>query len=123
MIFSLIASAIVEYEHPVLESLLREQSFSFWLMTFAVTAIATPVFEEFLFRGLLQGSLQALADSDPSTETWKPAALWPLLLTSGLFAVMHLGQGARQFRSSFFPWVWVSCTGRPGRSFPPSSFT
>ena len=94
MIFSLIASAIVEYEHPVLESLLREQSFSFWLMTFAVTAIATPVFEEFLFRGLLQGSLQALADSDPSTATWKPAALWPLLLTSGLFAVMHLGQGA-----------------------------
>ncbi|MEC8473860.1 MAG: CPBP family intramembrane glutamic endopeptidase [Planctomycetota bacterium] len=94
MVFSLLASAIVEYEHPVLESLLREQSFPFLLMTFAVTAIATPVFEEFLFRGLLQGSLQALADSDPSTETWKPEALWPLLLTSGLFALMHLGQGA-----------------------------
>lgn len=94
MVFSLIASAIVEYEHPVLESLLREQSFSFWLMTFAVTAIATPVFEEFLFRGLLQGSLQALADSGASTETWKAESLWPLLLTSGLFALMHLGQGA-----------------------------
>ena len=87
-------------------------------MTFAVTAIATPVFEEFLFRGLLQGSLQALADSDPSTATWKPAALWPLLLTSGLFAVMHLGQGfcANSDLHSFLGFGFLVPADRVARS-------
>ena len=95
MIFSLIGSAIVEYQHPVLDALSQQTSPTFWTLTFFVTAIATPIFEEFIFRGLLQGSLQALADRQVDQGDWKPKALWPLLVSSFIFAIMHFpGQGA-----------------------------
>lgn len=95
MVMSLLASAMVEYDHPVLQSLLEQNSFSFLTLTFLVTAIATPIFEEFLFRGLLQGSLQAIADSQPDVSQWQPRALWPILISSFIFAMMHFpGQGA-----------------------------
>ena len=95
MLFSLIASAILEYEHPVLESIVQENSLAFIALTFVATALVTPVFEEFLFRGLLQGSLQAIADPMPETGEWQPISVWPILLSSFVFAVMHFpGQGA-----------------------------
>lgn len=95
MVMSLLASAMVEYDHPVLQSLLEQNSVSFLTLTFLVTAIATPIFEEFLFRGLLQGSLQAIADSQPDVSQWQPRAHWPILISSFIFAMMHFpGQGA-----------------------------
>ena len=94
MLLSLLASAFIQYEHPVLTSLFENKSALFCLLTFLVTAIATPVYEEFLFRGLLQGSLQAIANPVLMDETWSPTASWPVFVTSLLFAAMHSGQGA-----------------------------
>lgn len=95
MIISLLASSIVQYEHPVLKSLFENKSILFCVLTFLTTAIATPIYEEFLFRGLLQGSLQALANPTPTGETWKPLAVWPVIVSSLIFAAMHFpGQGA-----------------------------
>ncbi|MCH1494723.1 MAG: CPBP family intramembrane metalloprotease [Rubripirellula sp.] len=95
MLISLLASSIVEYEHPVLKSLFANKSILFYILTFLTTAIATPIYEEFLFRGLLQGSLQALANPTPTGETWKPLSVWPLIVSSLIFAAMHFpGQGA-----------------------------
>lgn len=95
MLLNLIATTIVKYEHPVLNELSQQQSVAFWLMSFLVTGIATPIYEEFVFRGLLQGSLQALADKTPNDSTWRPDSIWPVIAASFIFAMLHFpGQGA-----------------------------
>ena len=95
LVISSLVSILVPYEHPVLDSLESLKEPASFAMTFFGTALATPVIEEVLMRGLLQGGLQRLADRPPQELTdWKPNAYWPLLVSSFLFAVMHYGQGA-----------------------------
>ncbi|TWU39920.1 CAAX amino terminal protease self- immunity [Novipirellula aureliae] len=63
----MISSAIaflVPYHHPILESLAGANSVLLFAVLFVGTAIVTPVVEEFLFRVMLQGGLQRMADSD-----------------------------------------------------------
>jgi membrane protease YdiL (CAAX protease family) len=55
----------------------------------------TPIFEELLFRVLIQGGFQAMVDphsEDP--DSWQPQSWWPIGVASLVFALMHLGQGA-----------------------------
>lgn len=89
---------LVEYEHPVLESLAELASPAVFVVTFIGTAIITPVVEELMLRGLLQGALQGYADraSDPDgiNPQWRPTSFWPIAATSLIFSIMHLGQGA-----------------------------
>ncbi|MDC0278611.1 CPBP family intramembrane metalloprotease [bacterium] len=100
MLSSSIASYWVDYEHPVLKTLLSQGTPVFWTVTFFATGLLTPVLEEILFRGLLQGSLQGMADrkvddTAASTGKWRPSAYWPLFVTSFIFAIMHFpNQGA-----------------------------
>jgi membrane protease YdiL (CAAX protease family) len=115
MLISAAASLFVTYEHPVLTSLIANASPAMFVATFIGTAVATPVFEELLLRGLLQGSLQGLADREPDLQespdpkpndgvaagatdvgagSWVPQSHWPVIVTSLLFAILHLGQGA-----------------------------
>lgn len=97
MLVSALVSQIVPYEHPVLESLAKNGTPAMWLSTFFATAIVTPVFEEFMVRGLLQGSIQGLADRIPesSQPQWKPRSYWPVIVASLIFALLHFpGQGA-----------------------------
>ena len=68
------------------------------------TALVTPLVEELMLRGLLQGGLQRLGDPPPIDSSgaveesqnsgWRPVSFWPVFAASGLFACMHLGQGA-----------------------------
>jgi membrane protease YdiL (CAAX protease family) len=129
----------IPYEHPLIESLTKRPD----LMTLTLTGISAvlvaPLFEELLFRVLIQGCLEAVeakrrwlltvrrspgvpvvppnseadsptptGDSNPyrspsgaprpiATEgelvTVSGPAMWPIVVTSTLFALMHLGQG------------------------------
>ncbi|MGB0761928.1 MAG: lysostaphin resistance A-like protein [Rubripirellula sp.] len=54
---------VAEYEHEVLNVLQQLGSPRVFAVLFFGTAIVTPIAEEILFRGLIQGGLQRLADS------------------------------------------------------------
>ncbi|MEM9365175.1 MAG: CPBP family intramembrane glutamic endopeptidase [Planctomycetota bacterium] len=151
-----LVSMLVEYSHPVLDVLQPKDSegpnLPVFALLFVTTAIVTPVVEEYWFRGLVQGGLQAFADfrnqwETPTTEatpptqvdpatmplagaamaapetgplptdsestayaafeapvgesrgrsindvTWTPTAMWPLFVSSLIFALMHWGHG------------------------------
>lgn len=84
----------ISYEHPVLEQLQTAPGWSVVAALFVSSVVIAPLTEEFVFRGLLQGALQRLADpSEPGQTDWVPRAAWPIVLTSFLFAMMHFGQG------------------------------
>lgn len=90
-------SQLVEYQHPVLDILKQTDSPFRMLGIFWCTAVVTPLVEEFLFRVLLIGGLERLADGGRSTlnETaWRPTTVWPIVISSFIFAIMHFGQGA-----------------------------
>jgi membrane protease YdiL (CAAX protease family) len=94
-----LVSLLVPYEHPVLDSMAGLRDPWMFSLIFVGTAIVTPFVEEFLFRVLLQGGLQRIADPvvvDESGKTlpWQPRAYWPMVFSSLVFASMHLGQGA-----------------------------
>lgn len=103
----------VSYEHPVLEVVKENPTLSVFLaMTFSA-AIMAPLFEEFMFRALLQGGAQklsrrltlarqAVAAGEDRPETSDAISCgevvswtWgPVMISSVTFAIMHLGQGA-----------------------------
>ncbi|MAI72775.1 MAG: hypothetical protein CMM01_17965 [Rhodopirellula sp.] len=72
---------VAEYEHEVLDVLQQLGTSRVFAVLFFGTAIVTPIAEEILFRGLIQGGLQRLADrvagqveSHASDLTFKQAA-------------------------------------------------
>lgn len=106
----------VEYEHPVLEAVRAHPTPGVFLaMTFSA-AIMAPLFEEFMFRALLQGGAerftrrvtlmrQAFEAQPDLTEPPKISERisgrevrdWPwgpVMISSATFALMHLGHGA-----------------------------
>ena len=98
LLLSAVVNELVEYEHPVLESLTELASPTVFAAIFVGTAIVTPIVEEVMLRGLLQGALQGYADraSDPdgTNSEWRPTSFWPIAATSLIFSILHLGQGA-----------------------------
>ncbi len=112
MLVSAAVDLFVPYEHPVLESLAKIATPGVFVATFIGTAVVTPLVEEFLVRGLLQGSLQGIADRDPEDDSpwysraftstspardadWTPITYWPVVVSSLVFACLHIGgQGA-----------------------------
>jgi membrane protease YdiL (CAAX protease family) len=73
MIISGLVSNLVEYHHPVLDSLKATPGLRLFLVMVVGTAIITPFVEEFLFRVLLQGGLQGLADHVSRNKISAPA--------------------------------------------------
>ncbi|QDT12117.1 CPBP family intramembrane glutamic endopeptidase [Stieleria marina] len=63
LLISMFASMMIPYEHPVLDTLAANKVFGTWLMLFVSTAMIVPAVEEFMFRVLLQGGLQRIADN------------------------------------------------------------
>lgn len=63
------------------------------LMCVFIAAVVAPIAEEFLFRVLLQGWLEALQrrlrPKMPVLRRWVPGAIGPVVLASFLFAMMH----------------------------------
>ncbi|MEO1527289.1 MAG: CPBP family intramembrane glutamic endopeptidase [Planctomycetota bacterium] len=97
LLVNFLVSLWVEYDHAVMNLLAEEKGFITFLSMLVSAAGLTPIFEELLFRGLLQGGLQRVADLnayDDSRTTWSPRSVWPIVVTSVVFAYMHFGQGA-----------------------------
>jgi membrane protease YdiL (CAAX protease family) len=95
LMISAAVSLLWPYEHQVLDLLQSVESISVFAAMFLATAIVTPIFEELLFRVLIQGGFQAMVDphsEDP--DSWQPQSWWPIGVASLVFALMHLGQGA-----------------------------
>ncbi|MDG2223705.1 MAG: CPBP family intramembrane metalloprotease [Rubripirellula sp.] len=98
------ASLLIAYEHQVLSSLAAFPTSGVFVTAMLGTALVTPLVEELMLRGLLQGGLQRLGDPPPIDSSgaveesqnsgWRPVSFWPVFAASGLFACMHLGQGA-----------------------------
>ena len=67
------------------------------LLCVAAAVVVAPVVEEFLFRLLLQGWLEALerrlAEADADAAAAPAAGFGPVLLSSLLFAAMHFRVG------------------------------
>lgn len=98
---------LIEYEHPTLQ-LIGGQFDWFIVMSMWISAVfVAPIFEEIVYRGLLIGWLHRwLVTRNPLGETMgalpaknplvsEPAASWLAIgISSLLFALLHLGQGA-----------------------------
>ncbi len=97
LLINVVVSQLVQYEHAVTDMMAEHRDIRTFSFLFFSAAIVTPIVEEFQFRMLLQGGLQKLADpvlpSQP-TDIWSPQQIWPILVTSAVFASLHLGQGA-----------------------------
>src|SRR5690606_3479669 len=61
LLAELLNQFVAEYKHTVLEAVRQNPTLAVFLSLTVSAAIVTPIFEEFLFRGLLQGGLQRLA--------------------------------------------------------------
>lgn len=112
-----IVSRIVEYEHAVTDMMAERSDPLTFAFLFFSAAILTPIAEEFQFRLLLQGGLQQLADP-PADGDWNPRAIWPIVVTSLIFAAMHLGQGAAPIPLFFLSLGLGFLYQRTGRLVP-----
>lgn len=96
LLLNILVASLIKYEHPVTNLMAMEnggRTFAFLLFS---AAFVTPIVEEFQFRLLLQGGLQKIADYSSvrgAEDSWRPTAVWPILVTSLLFALLHMGQG------------------------------
>ncbi len=126
-----------EYEHPVLDAVKQQPTLAVFLaMTFSA-AIVAPIFEEFLFRALLQGSIQKVTrrlaferqaveqEQDrpavPEVVSGAEVATWPwgaIVISSATFAIMHLGNGAAPIALFFFAVALGYLYRQTGRLWP-----
>lgn len=126
-----------KYEHPVVNAVKQQPTVAVFLaMTFGA-AIVAPIFEEFLFRALLQGSIQKLMrrlaferqamesehERPALSETVTPAevASWPwgaVVISSVTFAIIHLGNGAAPIALFFFAVALGYLYRQTGRLWP-----
>lgn len=100
----------IKYEHPVLDTIGSQPTGWSLLILGITTVLWTPFFEEFTFRGLLQGGAEQLTrrlnlapnqDSPnalPVSDFVHPEEIsnwswWPVVMSSATFAALHLGQG------------------------------
>ncbi len=111
MLISGIVSNLVEYHHPVLDSLKAEPGIGLFVSMLIGTALVTPFVEEFLFRVLLQGGLQSLADRtthSPSVELVSTPThdTNPYSVTTSEFETTSSDEISRDDAKSFRPTSW-----------------
>ena len=109
LLISAVASQAIPYEHPVLDAMAGLDDPLALIAIFVATAIVTPFVEELLFRVLLQGGLERWATSPAVSQVdaiqadlaqaagqphWQPGPWWPVVVSSAIFAMLHIGQGA-----------------------------
>ena len=124
---------LTPYDHETLNQLQEHFSLSTVLFTWFGATIVAPVCEELIFRGILQGWLQRFNQRrDPENalldivggwpvepigvearqeSEFKNVGKWdrrfwlPIFISSGLFAAIHVGQGAAPIALFFFGLV------------------
>jgi len=128
---------LVPYEHGVFNLIQSNPVPSvFWAMAFSSIAVA-PVFEEFMFRLLLQGGgervmrrsrtwsgRESLTDAElaslehVSAEEVASWSWWPVVISSLTFSMLHLGQGAAPVALFFFSLGLGYIYRQTGRLWP-----
>ena len=128
---------LVPYEHNVFNLIQKNPVPSvFWAMALSAIAVA-PIFEEFMFRMLLQGggervmrrsqkssggesltdaelvSLEHVSAEEVSSWSW-----WPVVISSLTFSMLHLGQGAAPIALFFFSLALGYIYRQTGRLWP-----
>ncbi len=111
LLISLVVNEIVQYEHPALDLLEGTSNAPQLTLLVFIIAIWAPLFEEIVFRGLLQGGAQRAAlqivnrqaitlGADATQESPVVAAdevkhwpWWPVMMSSTVFALLHAEQG------------------------------
>ena len=90
-----VVTSVVPSEHPLIK-LIKENRNLLSVVT-VLAVIVAPLFEEFLFRVVLQGWLekaeQTLRRKAPGMLQL-PRGVWPILLSSIVFAAAHFNHGA-----------------------------
>ncbi len=135
LLLSTLIVQFVAYEHQVLDVIGTQPTLQSLLMITITTVLFTPIFEEFTFRVLLQGGAEQVArrikmtggleklpehlhvDPIPASEvvTW---AWWPIVMASGTFAAMHIGQGAAPIPLFFLAFALGYLYRQTGRMWP-----
>jgi membrane protease YdiL (CAAX protease family) len=131
MLLSTVLSSLVKYEHPVFDTLSSQSSLLLFISMFVGVVFVTPVFEEFMFRGLFQGGLEKLTrlwnyrDEDPPplvhTIRRDEVLRWswmPVIVSSVVFAMMHFGQGLAPVPLFFFSLGLGYLYRQTGRLWP-----
>jgi membrane protease YdiL (CAAX protease family) len=110
LLLSVLIGQFIKYEHPVLDTIGADVTWQVLSLQLVLTVLIAPFFEEFTFRGLLQGGAEQIArrlqiagtiennpavvesDPIPATEvaTWP---WWPVWMSSAVFAIMHMTHG------------------------------
>jgi len=128
---------LVPYEHSVFNTIKSNPVPSvFWAMALSAVAVA-PIFEEFMFRMLLQGggervirrsqllsgreslsddeiaSLEQISAEEVASWSW-----WPVLISSLTFSMLHFGQGAAPIALFFFSLALGYIYRQTGRLWP-----
>ncbi len=116
----LLLTKFFKSEHPVQMLLTKDSSPSVLLLCFLTAVIVAPLAEEFLFRVVLQGWMEAVtmsyrreregtlvsgdsSGSIPDTiASPPPLMVWPLVLSSLAFALVHYGHGPDPIPLFFF---------------------
>ena len=125
---------ITKYNHPVIDAFLSEMSLSALLSTAFSVVIAAPLVEEFIFRGVLLSFLQRVFDRNWTFETLFCCNNWvmptrtasqgitnrygAIIVTSVLFAGLHVGQGAAYIPLFFLALALGYVTQKTGSIFP-----
>ncbi len=82
---SAVLDRIVPYRHPLVDLLLVDRSVTTLAVVLVAAVVAAPIAEEFFFRRVLQGWLEARLPGD--------AGRGAVVVSAALFAVAHTGQG------------------------------
>ena len=125
---------VTKYNHPVIDAFLSEMSLSALLSTAFSVVIAAPLVEEFVFRGVLLSFLQRIFDRNWTFETlvFCNNSIMPthaasqgitsrygaIVVTSILFAGLHVGQGAAYIPLFFLALALGYVTQRTGSIVP-----
>jgi membrane protease YdiL (CAAX protease family) len=92
-------------EHVVRQLILQGDAWVFALCVLSA-AVAAPLAEEFFFRVLLQGWLEALQNrwrrQMPTVRRWIPLGVGPILITSLVFARMHFRVAGPPINAQYF---------------------
>lgn len=111
----------IKYTHPLIEAVRAHSDWSMFFATAVAALIVAPLFEEFVFRVLLQGWLEAVEARHRAArqrEVGPDTSWWPIVVSSVLFAAMHWANGLGAIPLFFFALLLGYLYQRTHRIWP-----